>query len=71
MNNLKKILGAIGFMVFLWFGMYFALIAEITQDKSMWPFKDDSMFGLVAAILFFIAVLFLGYSNSIPWKKKR
>ena len=65
-HRIKKLAYALAFVVFLWAGMYVALIADVTEDS---PYEQGAL-AISAAVLICIAILFCGYSNSIPWNKK-
>ena len=67
MKTMKKILSYIGCAVTAWAGLYFAVIADVSDNK---PY-DQGGLSIIAAILFCASILFAGYGNSTKWKKAK
>ena len=61
---MKKILAYLGCVLSTWAGIWFALIADVS-DKS--PY-DQGGLSIIAAFLFCAAILFAGWGNSLTWK---
>ena len=64
---MKKILAYLGCVLTTWGGLWFALIANVSENS---PY-DQGGLSVLAALLFAAAILFAGWGQSLNWKGGR
>ncbi len=64
---MKKALCYIAFTIFLWTGLYLALIADVTDDS---PLSQGGLC-VLAVIAICVSILFMAKGNELPWKAKK